>query len=483
MADGVPCAGYDVAVVRPGRASTGRGMSSTRHGIDAPSTVSIRRATRVSCRVHSGLVRPPGGGSRRGAVTDRRALPEVCDKRGRNRSSGHRCTGPGSGGVGVPGGMTRFRVRRVGWVFPREVSQVTEGCGAATVPGGAPRFTSPLPAPRAHPHPSRPSRRPAPGLPALAQGPRPPPLASLSAPRLLSVARCPAVPRARARTRTVVCPGSPPLPPSCFVSRAPRPRPVLSSLCLVLVLLVRAVHACCQWPVLCDGVVVYERAGFFVVGGDTEMFTLVGGGSFGLLSGVFIVVVATAGAVSVCGPVPVWTSSRRGRVEGAEGHDSVLDFSVSGWRGVGVADSEMRAVGWAQSFPMSQGVRAGRRWVRGHLDSLEWAKSAPDVVDSVLLAVTELITNAHKHARSDAQLVLTWDSACLHVSVHDSSPEPPVPSDRGLDATGGRGLAIVQALSDGWEHHPQRDGKTVTACFVPPGYPAPDQALSPDGAD
>lgn len=278
-------------------------------------------------------------------------------------------------------------------------------------------------------------------------------------------------------------PPSPLPPPSCFVSRAPRPRPVRSSLCLVLVLLVRAVHACCQWPVLCDGVVVYERAGFFVVGSGTEMFTLVGSGSFGLLSGVFIVVVATAGAVSVCGPVPVWTSSRRGRVEGAEGHDSVLDFSVSGWRGVGVADSEMRAVGWAQSFPMSQGVRAGRRWVRGHLDSLEWAKSAPDVVDSVLLAVTELITNAHKHARSDAQLVLTWDSACLHVSVHDSSPEPPVPSDRGLDATGGRGLAIVQALSDGWEHHPQRDGKTVTACFVPPGYPAPDQALSPDGAD
>ncbi len=276
MADGVPCAGYDVAVVRPGRASTGRGMSSTRHGIDDPSTVPIRKATRVSCRVHSGLVRPPGGGSRRGAVTDRRALPEVCDKRGRNWSSGHRCTGPGSGGVGVAGGVAGFRVWRVGWVFPQEVSQVTEGCGAATVPGGCAAVHESAPRPASHPHPSRPSRRLAPGLLALAQGPRPPPLASLSAPRLLSVARCPAVPRARARTRTVVCPGSPPLPPSCFVSRASRPRPVLSSLCLVLVLLVRAVHACCQWPVLCDGVVVYERAGLFVVGGGTEMFTLVG---------------------------------------------------------------------------------------------------------------------------------------------------------------------------------------------------------------
>lgn len=481
MAYGVPCAGYDVAVVRPGRASTGRGMSSTRHGIDAPSTVPIRKATRVSCRVHSGLVRPPGGGSRRGAVTDRRALPEVCGKRGRNRSSGHRCTGPGSGGVGVAGGVAGFRVWRVGWVFPREVSQVTEGCGAATVPGGAPRFTSPLPAPRATLTPPAPPAAPrlvfwlSPGSPTpatrLPVGPSSPlrrPLSCRSAcqgedadgrlPRVSALALLLRFPCSPASPRPVLA-----LPVSCP--------------------LVRAVHACCQWPVLCDGVVVYERAGFFVVDGGTEVFTLIGYGGFVLLSGVFIVVVAAAGAVSVCGPVPVWTSSRRGRVEGAEGHDSVLDFSVSGWRGVDVADSEMRAVGWAQSFPMSQGVRAGRRWVRGHLDSLEWAKSAPDVVDSVLLAVTELITNAHKHARSDAQLVLTWDSACLHVSVHDSSPEPPVPSDRGLDATGGRGLAIVQALSDGWEHHPQRDGKTVTACFVPPGYPAPDQALSPDGAD
>lgn len=91
-------------------------------------------------------------------------------------------------------------------------------------------------------------------------------------------------------------------------------------------------------------------------------------------------------------------------------------------RGTGVADSEMRAVGWAQSFLMSQGARAGRRWAREHLDSLEWAQNAPDLVDSVLLTVTELITNAHKHAHSDAQLVLTWDSTCLHVSVHDASP-------------------------------------------------------------
>ncbi|MEU0157551.1 ATP-binding protein [Streptomyces sp. NPDC006261] len=141
-----------------------------------------------------------------------------------------------------------------------------------------------------------------------------------------------------------------------------------------------------------------------------------------------------------------------------------------------MTDSTMRAVGWAQSFPISEGVRAGRNWAREHLESLEWARNAPDTVDSVLIAVSELITNAHKHAHSDAQLILTWDSTCLHVSVHDSSSRPPTQREDDPGALGGRGMAIVDALADSWQHHPQRDGKTVTACFVPPGYEDSEKA-------
>lgn len=93
-------------------------------------------------------------------------------------------------------------------------------------------------------------------------------------------------------------------------------------------------------------------------------------------------------------------------------------------------DMSLRAVGWAQSFPVSHGVRAGRRWTRDHLASLEWTEVAPETVDAILLTVSELITNAHVHAHSDAQLVLTWDSRCLHVSVHDSDPVPPPSSPK-----------------------------------------------------
>lgn len=136
-------------------------------------------------------------------------------------------------------------------------------------------------------------------------------------------------------------------------------------------------------------------------------------------------------------------------------------------------DTSLRAMGWAQTFPVSQGVRAGRQWTRAHLRSLEWTKDAPETVDAILLSVSELVTNAHVHAHSDAQLVLTWDSHCLHVSVHDSDPLPPIKKAEDVTRAGGRGMVLIDALADDWTTHPQSSGKTVTACFVPPGAPKP----------
>jgi anti-sigma regulatory factor (Ser/Thr protein kinase) len=128
----------------------------------------------------------------------------------------------------------------------------------------------------------------------------------------------------------------------------------------------------------------------------------------------------------------------------------------------------LQAVGWARRLPVSAGVRAGRGGARDHLESLGWLRDAPDTADSVILAVSELLTNAYVHAHSDAELVLTWDGRCLHLSVHDHSQLPPRPRAADLGALGGRGLALVDALADHWHTHLQADGKTVTACFHPP---------------
>ncbi|WP_330237246.1 ATP-binding protein [Streptomyces sp. NBC_00566] len=135
--------------------------------------------------------------------------------------------------------------------------------------------------------------------------------------------------------------------------------------------------------------------------------------------------------------------------------------------GTSPGESSLRAVGWARSLPVSSGVKAARDWTRGHVETLGWAQSAPETVDAVLLTVSELVTNAHVHARATAQLVLTWDSECLHVTVHDASPELPEQRRPTSGSTGGRGMLLVEALADSWGAYPCPRGKEVTACFRP----------------
>ncbi|MEW2414608.1 ATP-binding protein [Streptomyces sp. NPDC046866] len=133
----------------------------------------------------------------------------------------------------------------------------------------------------------------------------------------------------------------------------------------------------------------------------------------------------------------------------------------------------VRAVGWARSFPVHRGVREARRWCLAHLSTLPWTERAPDTVHSILLTVSELVTNAHVHADSSAHLVLTWDGSCLHVSVADGDPHLPAPRQASPEATSGRGLAIIDALADEWDAHAVHGGKAITACFHPPDRPSP----------
>ncbi len=136
-------------------------------------------------------------------------------------------------------------------------------------------------------------------------------------------------------------------------------------------------------------------------------------------------------------------------------------------------ESSVRAVGWARSLPISAGTRAAREWVREHLGSLGWTHTHAQSVDDVLLTVSELVTNAHVHARSSARLVMTWDGRCLHVTVHDDDDALPTPREPSDDRLGGRGMLLVDALADAWEARPCPHGKSVTACFCP-STPAPD---------
>ncbi|MFI6369966.1 ATP-binding protein [Streptomyces sp. NPDC050546] len=118
---------------------------------------------------------------------------------------------------------------------------------------------------------------------------------------------------------------------------------------------------------------------------------------------------------------------------------------------------------------MSSGPKAARDWAREYLETLAWSRSSSRTMDDVLLAISELVTNAHVHAHSTARLVMTWDGQCLHTTVHDDDAALPTPREPTRDRLGGRGMFLVNALADDWEARPCPYGKSVTACFrLPP---------------
>ena len=100
----------------------------------------------------------------------------------------------------------------------------------------------------------------------------------------------------------------------------------------------------------------------------------------------------------------------------------------------------------------------------------------PAFADSVLLAVSELVTNAVRHGAPPARLRLARSPDRLVVDVHDASPSLPGMDQDGVaaaDAESGRGLAIVAAIADEVQVEPvPDDGKTIHACFHTEPTPA-----------
>ncbi|WP_328753499.1 SpoIIE family protein phosphatase [Streptomyces sp. NBC_00285] len=83
-------------------------------------------------------------------------------------------------------------------------------------------------------------------------------------------------------------------------------------------------------------------------------------------------------------------------------------------------------------------------------------------LDTALLVVSELVTNALVHTDGQVRLDLTLVSRRLRVSVADASPRTPVkPTDIGWEATGGRGVLLVEAVSAAWGTVPVSGGKQV----------------------
>lgn len=81
--------------------------------------------------------------------------------------------------------------------------------------------------------------------------------------------------------------------------------------------------------------------------------------------------------------------------------------------------------------------------------------------DIAELLTSELVTNALIHAHSQVTIEIRAEAGRVRISVADTASSPATPRPGSLDATTGRGLALVEALAADWGQTPTPDGKIV----------------------
>jgi len=110
----------------------------------------------------------------------------------------------------------------------------------------------------------------------------------------------------------------------------------------------------------------------------------------------------------------------------------------------------------ARTFPgRPESVTAARRFVRDVLRD-----QSREIMDAAELMACELATNCVQHARCDFELAI-HSQGQIRIEVRDSDQGRPVVRYPAPEDRSGRGLRIVEALSDTWGIIPSSSGKTV----------------------
>ncbi|WP_179272610.1 ATP-binding protein [Streptomyces sp. XY006] len=110
-------------------------------------------------------------------------------------------------------------------------------------------------------------------------------------------------------------------------------------------------------------------------------------------------------------------------------------------------------------------VGRARRWARSRLAGSGIQADEP-LAETLILLVSELVTNAVVHTGRPAVLRLSLppavtEEATVRLEVADRSGRAPVPRCAGDEATGGRGLALVDGLADRWGWSVEATGKRI----------------------
>jgi anti-sigma regulatory factor (Ser/Thr protein kinase) len=103
-----------------------------------------------------------------------------------------------------------------------------------------------------------------------------------------------------------------------------------------------------------------------------------------------------------------------------------------------------------------ESVPAARRFVR------EVLRDQPrDILEAVELMATELATNCVQHARTPFKLTIHDTQGQVRIEVRDTGQGRPVPRSPTPRERTGRGLRIVEAMSDSWGIDDSSGAKTV----------------------
>jgi anti-sigma regulatory factor (Ser/Thr protein kinase) len=112
---------------------------------------------------------------------------------------------------------------------------------------------------------------------------------------------------------------------------------------------------------------------------------------------------------------------------------------------------------------------ASRDFVSRHL----FAHSLTHLVEDLRLVVSELASNAVAHAKTPFTVTLSGANESVVLAIEDGSASVPVRAAPDASNTSGRGLMLVEALSDEWGTRTDGHGlKSVWASFPSrPGSP------------
>ncbi|MFI8258899.1 ATP-binding protein [Streptomyces filamentosus] len=120
-------------------------------------------------------------------------------------------------------------------------------------------------------------------------------------------------------------------------------------------------------------------------------------------------------------------------------------------------------------FEGSEDIALARDLARSFLTDVQTVHGLPvsrDAMSTVQLVVSELVTNARKHAPGPCLLTLEVTGVVVQVTVWDSNPTPPTILPPDPSRIGRHGLEIVMALGQSFAIHREPVGKRITTTIL-----------------